>query len=153
MHLVGAAVLVLLPLAGSGKAPTKAPATPTPAVRLTSAQKAQAQKTLASEIAKRQSLRSKQKAPPKGTPKFQAHRCAVIYDDSISGKQREADGPFRVSCTDWVYRATKELSIQDADHPCTARDYGPAFAGCTTWVDGFDDKKGKWTDVWRKSAP
>jgi hypothetical protein len=153
MHLVGAAILALLALAGPGRAPTKVPPTPTPAVKLTPAQKSQAQKTLATEAAKRQSLRDKQKAPPKSTLRFQAHRCAVVYDESVNGKQREADGPFRVSCTDWVYRATKELSVQDGDRPCAAKDYGPGFAGCTTWVDGFDEKRGKWTEVWRKAGP
>jgi len=153
MSAAGLALLVLVPLAWPAKAPTKVPPTPTPSVRLTPAQKEQAQKTLASEIAKKQSLRDKQKALPKSAGKFQAHRCAVIYDDSISGKQREADGPFRVSCTDWVYRATKELSIQDGERPCAAKDYGPGFAGCTTWVDNWDEKRGKWTDVWRKAAP
>ena len=153
MHLVGAVVLALLPLAGPGKAPTKTPPRPTPSVKLTPAQKSQAQKTLASEIVKKQSLRDKQKTFPKNTLRFQAHRCAVIYDESVSGKQREADGPFRVSCTDWVYRATRELSIQDGNRPCEAKDYGPGFAGCTTWVDGLDEKKGKWTEVWRKAEP
>jgi hypothetical protein len=153
MTLAGAALLLLLPLAGPGKAPTKAPPTPTPSVRLTPAQKSQAQKTLATEIQKKQSLRDKQKAPQKNEPRFQAHRCAVLYDESVSGKQREADGPFRVSCSDWVYRATRELSIKDGDRPCTASDYGPSFAGCTTWVDGFDEKRGKWVEFWRKAAP
>jgi hypothetical protein len=153
MSFPGAALLVLFPLAGPGQAPTKVPPTPPPAVELTPAQKTQAQKALASEAAKKQSLRDKQKSKPKSNATFQAHRCAVIYDESISGKQREADGPFRVSCNDWVYRKTRELAIQDGDRPCTARDYGPYFAGCTTWVDGFDEKKGKWTEVWRRAAP
>jgi len=153
MTLAGTVLLVLLPLSGPGKVPSKVPPTPTPGVKLTQAQKTQAQKTLTGEAGKKQALRDRQKTPPKSSARFQAHRCAVLYDESVSGKQREADGPFRVSCTDWVYRSTRELSIKDGDRPCTAKDYGPSFAGCTTWVDGWDEKRGKWVEVWRKAAP
>jgi len=98
-------------------------------------------------------LRDKQGAPAKGAAGFQAHRCAVVYDESITGKLREIDGPFRVSCTDWVHRATKELSIQDGGRPCTTREYGSSIVSCTTWVDGWDERHGKWIDQWRKSSP
>jgi hypothetical protein len=154
VRVCGAVLLAFLSLAVS--APARKPGatpTPPPAVRLTPAQKSQAQKVLATEVGKRQSLREKQKAAPKPQAKFQAHRCAIIYDESVSGRQREANGPFRVSCSDWVPRAKKDLSIQDAERPCTAGDYGPFFAGCTAWVDGWDDKRGKWSEVWRKASP
>lgn len=129
------------------------PRPPTPQVPSPSAEdKAQARKVLAAVIEKRQVLRGKQASvtPAAG---FQAHRCAVLYDPRIFGKEREANGPFRTSCSDWVPRGSQSLAIKDAERPCAVAQYGPSLAGCSSWVDHRDAGSGKWVVVWRKSSP
>ena len=131
--------------------------TPTPgaaAVSLSPAQRAQGQKVLSAAITTRQAAKWKPGAGKGGKQgAFQAHRCALSYDERISGKERAANGPFRTSCSDWVSRATRELAQKDADQPCTTVQYGPSLAACTTWIEQFDASHSKWSEVWRKASP
>ncbi len=91
--------------------------------------------------------------PGPGSAGFHAHRCAVLYDQNVSGKERVANGPFRASCSDWVARATKDLALKDAEQPCSVAQYGPGLAGCTTWIDQWDSGRGKWVELWRQPSP
>ncbi len=133
-------------------------ATPKPAVlegpSLSAANKTQARKVLAAAVEKRRAKDWKPGAQKNAKPPgFQAHRCAVIYDETVTGKERVANGPFRATCSDWIFRATRDLSVQDASRPCTAAQYGPNLAGCTSWVDQWEATRGKWVEVWRQPSP
>ena len=50
-------------------------------------------------------------------------------------------------------QSVKDLAVRDGGQPCTAMQYGPELAGCTSWVDAWDPKGGKWAEVWRASVP
>jgi hypothetical protein len=104
-------------------------------------------------VEKRRGGKGKPVAPKGGKAGFQAHRCAVLYDENVTGKERAANGPFRVTCSSWVSRATRELAIKDGEQPCGVKEYGPSVVGCTTWIDQWDAGQGKWSEVWRKSTP
>jgi hypothetical protein len=121
---------------------------------LSAANKTQARKVLASAVEKRRAKEWKPGAQKSAKPPgFQAHRCAVLYDETVSGKERVANGPFRATCSDWIFRATRELSVQDASRPCTAVQYGPSLVACTSWVDQWEAGRGKWVEVWRQPSP
>lgn len=142
-----------LALASARPSPTPGPAPPK-GPSLTPAEKSQARKVLAAAVEKRLAARPKPAAPKGGKPPgFQTHRCAVIHDEEVTPKERAANGPFRVTCSDWVSRATRELAVKDAEKPCTTAQYGPGLSGCTTWVDQWDAGRGKWSEVWRRSIP
>lgn len=129
------------------------PRPPTPQrPSLSTEDKAQARKTLAAAVEKREVSQAK---PASVTPSagFQAHRCAVLYDPRIFGKERAANGPFRTTCSDWVPRRSRDLATKDAEQPCAVAQYGPSFAGCTSWVDHWDAGSDKWVNVWRQSSP
>ena len=114
---------------------------------LSAEDKAQARKTLAAAVEKREASRGKP-----ASAGFQAHRCAVLYDPRIFGKERTANGPFRTTCSDWVPRRSRELAMKDAEQPCAAAQYGPSLECCTSWVDRWDAGSGQWVNVWRKSS-
>jgi len=110
--------------------------------------KVQARKVLAAAVAKREGI---EPPPGAGAAGFQAHRCAVLYDPRIFGKERGANGPFRTTCSDWVPRKSRELAVKDAAPPCAEAQYGLNLTGCTSWVDHWES--GKWVNVWRQSSP
>lgn len=136
-----------------------APAARTPVARMPTPQKpsltaeetARSRKVLASAVEKRQAVQAK---PAAGAPAaFQAHRCAILYDPQIFGKERESNGPFRTSCSDWVSRRTQSLAVKDAEQPCAVSQYGPSFVACASWVDHWDAGSAKWVSVWRQPTP
>jgi hypothetical protein len=145
-------------LAAAAAAATTPPRTPTPVpaptLSLTAAQRGQAQKDLAAAVTARQGAKWKPGGSKGGkSTGFQAHRCAVIYDERVAGKQREANGPFRTTCSDWVVRSSRDLAQKDADQPCTANQFGANLAGCTTWIEQWDAVRAKWSEISRKSSP
>lgn len=130
---------------------TPIPRPPTPQKQVLSDEnKAQARKVLAAAVGKREAIQS---ASVTASGTFQAHRCSVLYDPRISGKERAANGPFRTTCSDWVPRKTRELAIQDGEQPCGVTQYGPSLVGCTSWIVRWDAASGKWVGAWRQSRP
>jgi hypothetical protein len=162
MRSVSLVTLGLLLVLAARVFPAQAPAAPihrTPIPRsatpqrlsLSAENKARARKTLATAVEKREVSQGKPASVT--SPGFQAHRCAVLYDPGISGKERAANGPFRTTCSDWVARLSRELAMKDAAQPCEVAQYGESFAGCTSWIDRWDAASGKWVNVWRQSSP
>lgn len=144
-----AAALSLVPVRPAPTPGTAAPKGPS----FSAADRSQAQKVLAAAVEKRSGGKGRPTAPKGGKTGFQAHRCAVLYDENLTGKERAANGPFRATCSGWVSRATRELAVKDGEQPCSVKEYGPGLVGCTTWVDQWEAGRGKWSEVWRKSTP
>ena len=130
---------------------TPTPLPPTPRGPALSAEdRAQARKVLAAAVDRRRAAQPKLAVA--AAAGFRAHRCAVLYDPNISGREREANGPFRIMCSDWVRRRSQPLAIKDAEQPCAIAQYGSSLAGCTSWVDRWNSGAGKWVSVWRQSS-
>ena len=146
-------LVAVLALPAPRTSPTPGPA-PAKGPTLSPAETSQARKVLAAAVEKREAAQPKPAVPKGGKPPgFQAHRCVIIHDAEVSAKERASNGPFRVSCSDWVARATNELAVKDAEKPCTTTQYGPGLSGCTTWVAQWDAGRGKWSEAWKKSSP